>query len=143
MKLASDTPAGLITSTVAKVLDHVLPEDPAAREAAALKVLELQNAGTFDQRASLQLASGQLEVNKAEAVNGSAFAAGWRPFIGWICGSAMAFQYIVRPLWVAVATPSGHPAPVLPGLDENLWQLLTGMLGLGALRTVEKVKAAS
>jgi hypothetical protein len=56
---------------------------------------------------------------------------------------ALAYQYIVRPLltWGLMAT--GHAIPPMPGLDDNLWQLLLGMLGLGGLRTVEKLKGAA
>jgi hypothetical protein len=93
--------------------------------------------------AALALVQGQMEINKVEAANPSVFTSGWRPFIGWVCGAALVYQYIIRPAvsWGVVA--AGHPLPPMPGLDDNLWQLLLGMLGLGGLRTFEKVKGAT
>lgn len=93
--------------------------------------------------AAVQLVQGQLDINKAEAASGSVFIGGWRPAIGWVCAAALACQYIARPLlsWAGIIT--GHAWPMLPGLDENLWQLMLGMLGMGGLRTVEKVKGVA
>lgn len=83
--------------------------------------------------------AAQSDINKVESQSASLFVAGWRPFIGWVCGSALAYQFVLRPLLPVVASALGHPIGVdLPGLDDNLWQLLTGMLGLGGLRTYEK-----
>ena len=93
--------------------------------------------------AALAVVQGQLDANKAEAASPSAFTSGWRPAIGWVCGCALACQYIVRPLLTWATTLTGHPMPMLPGLDDTLWQLMLGMLGLGGLRTVEKVKGAA
>ena len=89
--------------------------------------------------AALAVIQGQLDANKAEAASPSAFTSGWRPAIGWVCGIALACQYILRPVLQWTAAIYGHPMPVLPGLDDTLWQLLLGMLGLGGLRTYEKV----
>ena len=86
----------------------------------------------------------QLEVNKAEAQSGSLFVAGWRPAIGWVCASALAYQYIIRPAATALFDAFGLThAPVLIGLDENLWQLMLAMLGMGGLRTFEKMKGVN
>ena len=91
----------------------------------------------------LAIVQGQLDINKAEAGSSSAFTSGWRPGIGWVCALALFAQYIARPMlqWYGVVT--GHPFPELPGIDDNLWQLLLGMLGLGGLRTFEKVKGVA
>ncbi len=93
--------------------------------------------------AAVQIVQGQLDINKAEAASPSAFTSGWRPGIGWICALALFFQYVGRPLlaWGGIVT--GHQLPPLPGIDDNLWQLMLGMLGLGGLRTYEKVTGAS
>ncbi len=94
--------------------------------------------------AATAIVMGQLDVNKAEAQNASVFVSGWRPFIGWVCGSALVYHYIVRPLLPWVFTVLGHPAPAIPPLDMgDLITILLGMLGLGSLRTFEKTKGVA
>lgn len=85
----------------------------------------------------------QNQVNAAEATNSSMFVAGWRPAIGWVCASALAFQYLVRPLVSTVLVFARRPDIILPTMDETLWQLMFGMLGMGGLRTFEKLKGIS
>ena len=87
--------------------------------------------------------TGQLEINKVEAANANIFVSGWRPAIGWVCALALLYQYLVRPLAVAIFAAVGHPLPTMPGLDENLWQLMMAMLGMGGLRTFEKVQGVA
>lgn len=93
--------------------------------------------------AALTIVQGQLDANKAEAANPNVFTSGWRPGIGWVCALALFFQYIARPSiqWYGVMT--GHVYPVFPGIDDNLWQLMLGVLGLGGLRTYEKLQGVS
>ena len=93
--------------------------------------------------AALTIVQGQLDANRAEAASPSAFTSGWRPAIGWVCGAALGMQYIARPLvaWVGIVT--GHPLPELPGIDDNLWELMLGLLGLGGLRTFEKTRGVA
>ena len=75
----------------------------------------------------------QAEINKAEAQTGSLFIAGWRPFIGWIGGLALFYNFIARPLLV------GFGVADMPDIDSAaLWPIITAMLGLGAYRTYEK-----
>lgn len=93
--------------------------------------------------AALAIVQGQLDINKAEAASPSAFTSGWRPGIGWVCAMALFFQYIARPLLMWFGLVTGHEWPPLPGIDDNLWQLLLGMLGLGGLRTYEKTKGVA
>lgn len=93
--------------------------------------------------AAVMIVQGQIETNKAEASNPNMFVAGWRPFIGWVCGLALVYQYLVRPLAAWAFAIGGHPLPPMPGLDDNLWELLLGMLGLGGLRSFEKVKGVA
>ena len=114
-----------------KLIDKLIP-DPAARDAAKLDLLKLQQSG------ELAAMLAQTDVNKVEAASGSVFVAGWRPAIGWVCAAAMGYQYLLRPFLVAF-----NPVLAVPGLDENLWQLLAGMLGLGGLRTFEKVNGVA
>jgi len=90
----------------------------------------------------VQQVTAQIEVDKQEASNASIFVAGWRPFIGWICGSGLACQFIIGPIFTWVSTLIKHPTP-FPTLDlGTLMTLLLGMLGLGGMRTYEKVNAA-
>lgn len=88
---------------------------------------------------------GQLEVNKAEAQHRSIFVAGWRPFIGWVCGVAIAYEFVFHPLMSWGFAAMALPVPALPSLrqDGALWELVMGMLGLGGLRTFEKIKGVA
>lgn len=84
----------------------------------------------------LQLA--QIAVNAEEAKSSSFFVAGWRPFIGWTCGVALAYVSLLEPIARFVATMAGHKGE-FPVIDTTItMQVLLGLLGLGALRTVEK-----
>ncbi|GHV50904.1 hypothetical protein FACS1894168_2620 [Deltaproteobacteria bacterium] len=82
-------------------------------------------------------------INKVEAVHSSIFVSGWRPFIGWVCGIALAFQYLVRPFWIWATAIWWPDFPVPPTLDGMLWELVMGMLGIGGLRTIEKWKGVA
>ncbi len=117
----------------AKILDRVIP-DKAEREKAQAELVKMQLNGELSQLA------GQLEINKTEAQHQSVFVAGWRPFIGWVCGVALCYQFVLRPV-ITWAVPSlGYTVAEMPGLDDNLWELMFGMLGLGGLRSYEKIK---
>ena len=88
-----------------------------------------------------QLALAQIEVNKAEAASGSFFKGGWRPFVGWVCGVAFAYHFIIQPLVIFILTAIGMDIPDLPEFDMGtLLPVLGGMLGIGGLRTYEKHK---
>lgn len=82
----------------------------------------------------------QGEIGKIEASHRSLFVAGWRPFIGWTCGAALAYTYILRDALVYfVLSPAQSEA--LPALNvSELSTLLYALLGLGGLRTFEKLK---
>ena len=85
--------------------------------------------------------TAQIDVNQVEAATGSIFIGGWRPFIGWVCGAAFAWQYVLLPIVAFfVVNYTGHPMPALPAFDDVLYELLFGMLGLSGLRTFEKLK---
>lgn len=86
------------------------------------------------------LVKGQLAINQAEAASKSIFVAGWRPWIGWICGSAFAWSYVLAPFLNYFAALFGHPV-TLPALNlDGMMPVLLGMLGLGTMRTTEKLK---
>lgn len=81
----------------------------------------------------------QLEVNAREAAHPSIWVAGWRPGAGWCGVAGLAYTTILHPLLTWLAAVRGWPAP--PALDTDLlWAVLTGMLGIGSLRTIEKAK---
>lgn len=126
-----------------QILDKALP-DKGASDAAKLELVKMAQAGELAQlQADVTLATGQTDINKIEAGSNRLFVAGWRPFVGWICGLAVAFKFIGGPILFMVAQAAGHPV-TLPTIEtEELWPLLLGMLGLGGLRTVEKVKKAA
>lgn len=126
-----------------QILDKVLP-DKGASDAAKLELVKMAQAGELAQlQAEVTLATGQTDINKIEAASTRLFVAGWRPFVGWICGLAVGFKFIGGPVLFMVAQATGHPV-TLPVIEtEELWPLLLGMLGLGGLRTVEKVKKAA
>ena len=88
-----------------------------------------------------ELAKGQLAINQAEAKHKSIFVAGWRPFIGWTCGIALAWHFVLQPLIMFLSVLFGFILPELPAFDMgSLMTVLMGMLGLGGLRTYEKQK---
>ena len=82
----------------------------------------------------------QNKVNAAEAQNPNLFVSGWRPAIGWTCALALFYQYLVIPFATWFCALQHVVIPPFPNLDNNLWELTMGMLGLGGLRTFEKVK---
>lgn len=92
-------------------------------------------------RITMEPAKMQVELNKIEAQHRSKFVAGWRPFIGWVCGVALAWNYIAHPLaiWLLLAFSDGSiPAPPQLSLGE-LMPVIFSLLGLGTLRTGEKL----
>lgn len=133
----------LLIPILGNLLDRIFPDPKAAAEA-KLEVMRMAQAGELAQLdADLKLAVGQIDVNKVEAANQSLFVAGWRPAIGWVCGAAFAFKFILGPAAVVAMAVAGHPI-TLPVFDfTEMSTILMGMLGLGALRTVEKVKGAA
>jgi hypothetical protein len=84
-----------------------------------------------------ELISLQTKINEIEAQHRTVFVAGWRPFIGWVCGIALAYNFVIRDLFIWLINPDIVP----PALQmEHLMTVLLGMLGLGGLRTYEKIK---
>lgn len=129
-----------------KLIDRIWP-DPAQAAQAKLKMLELQNSGALAElTASTDLAKAQAAINQQEAASNSLFVAGWRPFVGWCCGAAFAYAFVLQPLAVFLLTACHVPIDpkTLPQLDiSSFMPVLLGMLGLGAMRSYEKVNGAS
>lgn len=94
--------------------------------------------------AALTVVQGQIEVNKVEAASANWFTSSWRPFIGWVCGAALAYTYIVYPLLLwGCAVWAPHLTPPKLVIDGMLYELLFGMLGLAGLRSFDKLKGTS
>lgn len=127
-----DAIVGLVSSIITRVW-------PDKSEEQKLEFTKQLQAALIDSN----LAQAQIEINKTEASHSNLFVAGWRPFIGWVCGLAFAWQYLLAPLFIFLIVASGHPAPQLPQLGiETMMPVLMGMLGLGGLRTYEKINKA-
>ena len=96
---------------------------------------------TMAEKHAHEAAMGQIEINKAEAQHRSVFVAGWRPFLGWGLAAAMIWHFVLAPVTMFGFAYAGMEPPDLPTFDmDSLMTVLLGMLGLGGLRTVEKVK---
>jgi len=93
--------------------------------------------------AAVALVQGQLEINRTEAASPSLLVAGWRPFIGWVCGMACAWNWIGLPVAKFACAYLGHPLALSPADTTEMLPLLMGMLGLGGLRTFEKTKGVA
>lgn len=121
----SMTGLGEVADLAGKIADKIWPDaSQAQKDALSFQLAQMQ---------------AQTDTNKVEAANQSLFVAGWRPFIGWICGFGLAFAFLISPLFTWLAALFGHPIK-FPELDlGTLMTLLLGMLGLGGMRTFEKV----
>jgi hypothetical protein len=123
---------GSILDIGTKLIDKLIP-DPKAKAEALLKLQELEQSG------DLAVIAGQNKINEIEAASSNLFVSGWRPFIGWVCGSALAFQLVLGPLVVWGSALLKRPVDLPIMQTELLTTLLVGMLGLGGMRTVEKL----
>jgi hypothetical protein len=120
----------------ARLLDKIIP-DKDAREKAHSELLRAAQDQDF------QLALAQVKVNEAEVQNSSIFVAGWRPAVGWVCVAGLCYNFVVYPvmLWMVASLQVQFTPP--PLLHDALMELVLGMLGLGALRTLEKFKGVA
>ena len=121
---------------VAGLLDKFIPDADEKMKIAA-------ELSTMAERHAQELAKRQLEVNKVEAASKSMFVAGWRPAVGWVCVLGMAMNFIIVPLGNFGLSVADIQV-VIPMIDTSqMMPVLMGMLGLGAMRTVEKVQKVS
>ncbi len=126
-----DAVSGAFSGIIKPILDKWIPD---AQERA------LAEAAIWKAQTDVTLA--QIEVNKIEAGSQSVFVAGWRPAIGWVCGGAYAYHFVLQPFMVFVLQAFGNTI-LLPHLDiGELSMVLFGMLGLGAMRSFEKTTVA-
>jgi hypothetical protein len=137
---------GGIVQTVGQIIDNLHTSDAEKAQAA----LEAQKLGIEAAKVEAGLLQGQIEVNKAEAQHASVFVAGWRPAVGWCGVAGLVYQYVIYPLltwgWAMMQARQWVPVDLTPPplLDtEALVVLLMAILGIGAARTVEKVRGVS
>lgn len=117
------------------LIDRVFP-DPAKKAEAELELLKLAQAG------DLQQILEQLRINAIEAASPSIFVAGWRPFVGWICGFGLLYATVFHNLLEWLAVVRAWPTP--PAVDtETLIYVLGAMLGIGGMRTLEKIRGVA
>lgn len=122
---------------VVTLLDKFIPD---AGEKAKLA----HEIATLAEKQAHEIALAQIEVNKEEAKSDQLFKSGWRPFIGWTCGTAFAYHFVAQPVIVFILAVSGTEVPKLPEFDmTSLLTVLGGLLGLGSLRTFEKFKGVT
>ncbi len=127
---------GVIGPILGPLVDKI-PDPNLRRELKAKAESELLSAMTG-------VVMAQIEVNKTEAQHKSVFVAGWRPFVGWTCGVALAYNFVLRPIGMSVAFYAGVDLSDAPELDiSELLTVLGGMLGLGTLRSFEKAKGVA
>lgn len=128
-----------VISAVLPILDRVLafipdPEARAkAREELTLKLVEIESSER----------KAQVDLNKQEAQHKSVFVAGWRPFIGWVGGVSLAWTFLVHPLITWIATVSGYAGPFPELNTSELLTLVMAMLGVGAMRSFDKMQGTS
>ena len=133
-----------ILDAVIKVVDKLIP-DPAAKAAAQLEVLKLQQAGEFKEiDAELQVTLGQLAINQAEATNPDRWVSGARPSVIWVCSAGLAWAYLIHPLIQWIAFLASYDVGQGPSVDTaSMMPLLTSLLGLGAMRSFDKAKGTA
>lgn len=123
------TGIGAVADLAGKVVDRFFPnktEQERAEMAAAMVIVQ-----------------GQIDTNKVEAGSSSIFVAGWRPFIGWVCGVACTWNWVGLPVVKMGFAIAGKPLALSPADLTEMLPILMGMLGLGTLRTAEKFKGVA
>lgn len=138
MSLFGISSIGSIISGVGKVADDLFTSDE-----------ERLKITLEEKKIDAALVSGQLDINKTEAQHKSVFVAGWRPFMGWVGGGAMCYQFLLYPIltwgwklfqangWVPGTL---DPPPVLAA--DELWVVITGMLGIAGMRSFDKMRGS-
>lgn len=136
-------PISAVVNVGGELLDRLIP-DPQAKDAAKLELLKLTASGDLAELDAVKaIALAQASTNTAEAGSGDKFAARWRPTIGYVCAGGFLYAVVVHPLVADLATVLRLPL-TLPAIDTAvLVQTMLGMLGLGGLRTWEKIRGVA
>jgi hypothetical protein len=118
------------------LIDRLIPDRAAAEKAKAEMEQQLVTAAN-------QAALAQVEVNKIEAAHSSVFVAGWRPAIGWVCAAGLAWAFVLAPIasWALVVLGIKAELPAIH--TDYLLELVLAMLGIGGLRTFEKLRGVA
>ena len=133
MSILSNVGIGEIIGAVVKIADDLTTSDK-ERMAAELDAYKAES----------ERMGGQVEINKIEAASGSLFVSGGRPFVVWVCAFALAYAAVIEPIARFVATVGFAYSGPFPVIDTDLtMQVLLGLLGLGAYRSVEKIKGVA
>lgn len=136
MDISFKDPVSVLLDIGGKVIDRIWP-DPAQAAAAKFELFKIQQSGELAQMA------GQMQINTEEAKSPSVFVAGWRPFIGWVCGVSCAWNWVGLGVAKTVAELMGTHITLAPASITEMMPILMGMLGLGAYRTIEKIKGVA
>lgn len=136
-------PVSIALEVGSKVIDRIWP-NPTDAAAAKLELLKMQKSGELAQLAAdTEIIKAQLAVNQAEAASVDPFTSRARPFILWVCGISMAYAALVDPFLRFLATVAFEYSGEFPAIDTTITlQVLLGLLGLGGMRTFERVKGA-
>jgi len=128
----------------AKLLDKFFP-DPEKKAAAELELYKLHQAGAFKEiELAHQEVLAQVAVNAEEAKSASTFVSGWRPFVGWVGGLGLLYVAMLEPICRFVAVVYFKYDGPFPAIDTTIsLQVLLGMLGLGGMRSFEKLKGVA
>lgn len=129
-------PLSALAGLADTLINKIWP-DPAARASAEAQLIKAQ------MDAALASVQQQIDINKIEAASPNVFVSGWRPGIGWICGAAFGLHFVVLPVLGWLAVLFGHDPIVVPFDMNTLMTVLMGLLGLGGLRTFEKVRGVA
>lgn len=124
---------------LAPLFDKITGLIPDPQAAAKAKAEALAQVMEFASRAD----AAQMEVNKTEAASGSLFVAGWRPFVGWVCAAGCAWNWLGLPIGMFAAAMAGKSLDLRPADISEMLPLLLGLLGMGGLRTFEKMQGVS
>lgn len=135
------TGLGSVFDFLSKGIDKIFPDKNEANKV-KLEMLRLQQEGEFKELdLEFKAAANQIAVNLKEAENPSVFVSGWRPAVGWVCVLAYAFNYLALPFLNWASKWADASAPAIVALETGeLTTLMFGMLGIGGLRTFEKIK---
>ena len=128
-----------LVPAISKLLDKIIP-DPQARESAKLELIKAENTQSLQEmQLAIQADAAQTAIDQTEAASTNIYISGWRPFIGWTCGMAFAYHFVLQPI-LAFLLINTEGKVNLPDFDiQELSTVLMGMLGLGSLRTIEKI----